>query len=337
MATYTTIENIALWTALVLFYAVAITFIVRYFRLKKISYCDPSSEAEIRQHDDLSSNVKTKGADRGGDEYKSAQQVSSPSPTPVTLTAPDWTRKKVSPSGSGSAVVFNDVTKSFRLDERTTITPVRKVRLEIAKGEFVVILGRSGTGKTTLLNLAAGLVRPSAGTVYLDGEDLSGMNQEQLSDMRSRKLGFIFQFPSLIPALTIKDNISLPAMFGGDDSDGASERAADLLKMLGLSEKTDVFPRQLSAGETKRIVVARSLINQPQLILADEPTSDLDSKTEQEVLHLLREINKTGVTFLIVTHSMQLVPFATRAFEMDHGELTEIDTRKYSSAPAELA
>jgi len=337
MANYTAIENIALWTSIVLFYVIAVIFIVRYARLKSsVRHQAPKLEDSGSQ-DTVSTSVKTDYTVTGTGNNATGQEPSTPRSVPINLTSPDWARKKVSSKEGGNTVVFDDVTKHFRLDERTTITPVRKVNLEIGRGEFVVILGRSGTGKTTLLNLAAGLVCPSSGTVYLDGEDLSAMTQEQLSEMRSRKLGFIFQFPSLIPALTIKDNISLPAMFGDQDSEQASERALDLLKMLGLSEKADVFPRQLSAGETKRIVVARSLINQPQLILADEPTSDLDAKTEQEVLHLLREINETGVTFLIVTHSMQLVPFATRAFEMDHGELTEINTRKFSGVPAELA
>ncbi|XUX00890.1 MAG: ABC transporter ATP-binding protein [Dehalogenimonas sp.] len=336
MASYTTFENIALWTGLVLFWIVAVIFILRYVRLKNAVNRHISPAEESMQKDNMSINTKMDAIAEPANG-NAIEKTDNPQPTQKNLEAPNWTLKKASSPGAANAIVFDDVTKSFRLDERTTITPVCKVKLEIARGEFVVILGRSGTGKTTLLNLAAGLVKPSSGAVYLDGENLSEMNQEQLSEMRSRKLGFIFQFPSLIPALTIKDNISLPGMFGGDDGDGASERAGDLLKMLGLSEKTDVFPRQLSAGETKRIVVARSLINQPQLILADEPTSDLDSKTEQEVLHLLRDINATGVTFLIVTHSMQLVPFATRAFEMDHGELTEIDINKYSGAAAELA
>jgi len=336
MATYTTFENIALWTGLILFWVVAVIFILRYLRLKNEANRSNLPAEGTRQQDSVPLNMKNDAA-AAPMGRNTVEDPKDPQLTLTSLQGPMWTRNSTRSAGTGNAVVFDDVTKSFRLDERTTITPIRKVKLEIARGEFVVILGRSGTGKTTLLNLAAGLVKPSSGAVYLDGEDLSGMNQEQLSDMRSRKLGFIFQFPSLIPALTIKDNISLPAMFGGDDGDGASERASDLLKMLGLSQKTDVFPRQLSAGETKRIVVARSLINQPQLILADEPTSDLDAKTEQEVLHLLREINATGVTFLIVTHSMQLVPFATRAFEMDHGELTEINTRNYSGTATELA
>jgi ABC-type lipoprotein export system ATPase subunit len=220
---------------------------------------------------------------------------------------------------------FNDVTKDFRLDSETTIRPIRNISLEIKPGELIIIVGRSGTGKTTLLNLAAGLVRPTAGRVSIDGADLATMSQKQLSLLRSQKIGFMFQFPSLIPALTIEDNVTLPSIFAHKDGNvEVKERAANLLGMLGVGPKIKVYPKQLSAGETKRVVLARSLINTPQLVLADEPTSDLDGQTEKEVMNILREVNTTGVTFMIVTHSLELVPFATRAFEMVNGNLNQI-------------
>ena len=220
---------------------------------------------------------------------------------------------------------FKNVTRVFKLDEETTITPVQDVNVEIERGEFIIIIGRSGTGKTTLLNLAAGLIKPTSGKVTIDGSDLAEMTQKQLSVLRSQKIGFMFQFPSLIPALTIKDNVTLPAIFTSQKGiDAAGKRAEELMEMLGLGSKLGVHPKQLSAGETKRAVLARTLINQPQLIFADEPTSDLDEKTEKEVMALLRKINSEGVTFFIVTHSLQLVPFATRAFEMQNGILCQV-------------
>jgi ABC-type lipoprotein export system ATPase subunit len=222
-------------------------------------------------------------------------------------------------------LTFNNVTREFHLDAKTNITPVRDVTMTVKPGEFIVIVGRSGTGKTTLLNLAAGLIKPTTGRVMIDNSDLSELTDKQLSALRSHKIGFIFQFPSLLPSLTVKDNVSLPAIFRERRNATESvERAAMLIAKLGLADKMNVFPRQLSAGEQKRVVIARSLINQPQLILADEPTSDLDSRTEQEVMGIMRNINFTGVTFLIVTHSLELIPFATRAFEMDKGTLNEI-------------
>jgi ABC-type lipoprotein export system ATPase subunit len=226
---------------------------------------------------------------------------------------------------------FNNVTKDFQLDKHTTITPVRNVNLEIDPAEFVIIVGRSGTGKTTLLNLAAGMVKPTLGQVTIDGVDLNGMDQKQLSALRSQKIGFIFQFPSLIPALNVKDNVTLPAIFYKESkNNNVEETANSLLDMLGLASKMQAYPRQLSAGETKRVVLARSLINQPQLVLADEPTSDLDNRTEVEVMNILREINAKGVTFLMVTHSLQLIPFATRAFEMEDGNLNSINVAEHS-------
>ncbi len=225
-------------------------------------------------------------------------------------------------------ITFQNVVKNFRLDKETIITPVNNVNLTVADGEFIIILGRSGSGKTTLLNLAAGLIKPSSGTVLLDGTDLREMTDTQLSAMRSQRLGFVFQFPSLLPSLTVRENIRLPDMFVSRDRDySREERAAELANRLGLKEKLDVYPRQLSAGEQKRVVIARSLMNEPKFILADEPTSDLDNRTETEVMDILRNINSTGVTFIIVTHSLQLVPFATRAFEMRNGELKELVTK----------
>jgi ABC-type lipoprotein export system ATPase subunit len=220
---------------------------------------------------------------------------------------------------------FNNVTKNYRLDRDIIITPVNNVNIQIERGEFIVIIGRSGTGKTTLLNLAAGLVKPSSGRVTIDNQDLGRLNDKQLSLLRSREIGFVFQFPSLLPSLNILDNVSLPAIFtGGKGEKDANSRAAHILDKLGLAEKLNVYPGQLSAGEQKRVVIARSLINGPQLILADEPTSDLDSRTETEVMNIFREINSRGITFLIVTHNLDLVNFATRAFEMQNGGMKEI-------------
>ena len=222
-------------------------------------------------------------------------------------------------------LVFDNVTKEYRLDEKTAITPVRNVSLEVRWGELIVIVGRSGTGKTTLLNLAAGLVRPTAGRVTINNRVLADMTDRQISALRSQMIGFIFQFPSLLPSLTVKENVCLPAIFTrGREKRNAGERAESLLESMGLAEKLDVYPRQLSAGEQKRVVIARSLINGPQLVLADEPTSDLDDRTEKEVMGILREINAKGVTFLIVTHNLDLITFATRAFEMMDGQLVQI-------------
>ena len=220
---------------------------------------------------------------------------------------------------------FHDVTKTFQLDDVNTITPVKNVTLNINRGEFIIIIGRSGTGKTTLLNLAAGLVKTTSGKITLDDSDLGEMKDKQLSDLRTKRMGFIFQFPSLLSSFTVLENITIPGLFVSKESRKQSNgKAIELLNKLGLSEKINVYPRQLSAGEQKRVVIIRSLINSPDIILADEPTSDLDNKTEFEVMNLLKELNYDGVTFLMVTHSLQLIPVASRAFEMQNGVLNQI-------------
>jgi ABC-type lipoprotein export system ATPase subunit len=221
-------------------------------------------------------------------------------------------------------ISFENVTKEFQLDAQTTISPVKNVTLKIDKGEFIIIIGRSGSGKTTLLNLAAGLVKPTSGRILMNDKNICEMDEKQLSVMRSQRLGFVFQFPSLLPTLSILENVSLPSIFVPKNGQDSSQRAAELIKSLGLATKMDVHPKQLSAGEQKRAVIARSLMNHPDMILADEPTSDLDEQTELEVMEMLREINKSGVAFLMVTHSLQLVPYANRAFRMENGLLRQV-------------
>jgi ABC-type lipoprotein export system ATPase subunit len=222
-------------------------------------------------------------------------------------------------------ISFKNVVKEFQLDATNSIKPVDSVSLDVAEGEFIIIIGRSGSGKTTFLNLASGMVKPSSGSVAINQRDLKDLTDRQLSALRGEMLGFVFQFPSLLAALTVQENVSLPAIFGERKRKKESDsRAAVLLKTVGLSSKLDVYPKQLSAGEQKRVVIARSLINQPKIILADEPTSDLDEQTELEIMNLMRDINKTGVTFIMVTHSLQLVPYASRAFNMENGKLLQV-------------
>jgi ABC-type lipoprotein export system ATPase subunit len=230
---------------------------------------------------------------------------------------------------------LKNVTKNFQLDEHTTITPVKNATLDIGPGEFIVIIGRSGTGKTTLLNLAAGLVKPSSGKVMMDGVNLSDMTDQQLSAMRTNTLGFVFQFPSLLSSLTVLENITMPSLFvSNNGKQETARKAMEILKLMKISDKINVYPRQLSAGEQKRVVISRSLINDPKIVLADEPTSDLDVNTEKEVMGMLKEANSRGVSFLMVTHSLQLLPFATKAFEMNNGILTDI-TRQKGKVPVQ--
>ncbi len=215
------------------------------------------------------------------------------------------------------------VSKIYPMTAGNMVNAVRDVTLEVDRGEFLIITGRSGSGKTTLLNLAAGLTRPTSGQVFLEGVSLWGLSDKQQAAARNRKIGFIFQFPSLLPTLNVLENVALPTAFSPNHrSQPAIERAAELLHTVGLSDKLTAFPRQLSAGQQQRVVIARSLINQPEILLADEATSDLDEQTEQEIMELLKQIHgQTNVTILMVTHTTQLVSYGTRALQMANGAL----------------
>jgi ABC-type lipoprotein export system ATPase subunit len=221
-------------------------------------------------------------------------------------------------------IELRSVTKSYPAGkENPAVTALDNVSLAVRAGEFVVVTGRSGSGKTTLLNVAAGLARPTSGQVMLLGTDLWEQSDADRSRLRNEKLGFVFQFPSLLPALTVVENVSLPASFNRRDNGSAAEasaRARELLEVVGLSDKLGAFPRQLSAGQQQRVVIARALINRPEVLFADEPSSDLDEQTEQEIMELFSRIHRdTSVTIVMVTHSTQLVSFGTRAVEMARG------------------
>jgi ABC-type lipoprotein export system ATPase subunit len=203
------------------------------------------------------------------------------------------------------------------------LTALHATDLSVDRGEFLVITGRSGSGKTTLLNVVAGLTRPTAGNVELDGVDVWSLSDVEQSRLRNRTMGFVFQFPSLMPTLTVLRNATLPLAFAAKQNapDGKA-RAVELLDMVGLGDRLEAYPRQLSAGQQQRVVIARALINRPELLLADEPSSDLDEETEGEIMSLFSSVHReTGVTILMVTHTKQLVAYGTRHVEVKAGAL----------------
>ena len=225
-------------------------------------------------------------------------------------------------------IAVQGVSKTYPLGRRSTVEAVRGISLSVAEGEFVMITGRSGSGKTTLLNLMAGLTHPTSGRILVDGEDLWGLSDRQRSAYRNQRVGFIFQFPSLIASLTAIENVLLPTMFAPRnrrlDGGPARQRAEELLGVVGLSDKLAARPRQLSAGQQKRAVIARALMNEPSLLLADEPTADLDEQTEQEIVAFLCQVQQTrNLTIVMVTHAGELLRVATRALEMSEGTLSE--------------
>jgi ABC-type lipoprotein export system ATPase subunit len=220
-------------------------------------------------------------------------------------------------------IELEHVTKSYA-SPAGVVEAVKDACLNVAGGEFLMITGRSGSGKTTLLNLIAGTARPTRGQVRLAGKEISRLSDRQQAALRAEQIGFVFQFPSLVPSLTALENVILPTGFTRHSREDCEERAAELLDMVGLGDKLHSQPRQLSAGQQQRVVIARAMINQPSLLLADEPTSDLDEQTEMEIIQLFRQIHaEQQLTIVMVTHTSQLVPFGTRAIEMAGGVIRE--------------
>jgi ABC-type lipoprotein export system ATPase subunit len=200
---------------------------------------------------------------------------------------------------------------------------VRDASLELAAGEFVSIVGRSGSGKSTLMAMLGALTRPTQGNLLLDGTDVWALSESERANFRSRHIGFVFQVPSLLSNLTAADNVAVPALLGGTMAAGeAYARAHELIARVGLSDRADAYPASMSGGEQRRVAIARALINSPRLLLADEPTSDLDEETENDIVDLLEELQRTdGFAFVLVTHDLALARRAQRTYEMRQGTL----------------
>jgi putative ABC transport system ATP-binding protein len=236
-----------------------------------------------------------------------------------------------------SAVRIVDLVKNYYL-ESVTVRALRGVSLEVAEGDFVALMGPSGSGKSTLLNLIGCLDRPTSGDYYLGDENVALMDDDQLSDIRSRYLGFIFQSYNLLPQYTVVENIEIPLLYQGSRLD---ERTHDwcvsLAELVGLGNRLDHRPMQLSGGQQQRVAIARALVNNPHVILADEPTGNLDSKTSDEIMNMLTRLNAQGKTIIMVTHENDIAEWSRRVIRMRDGHI-ESDVRNdhprgYSGAP----
>jgi putative ABC transport system ATP-binding protein len=204
----------------------------------------------------------------------------------------------------------------------TPVAALRGVSLSLEPGDFVALTGPSGCGKSTLLHLCGAMDRPSAGKLTIEGRDVGGLNDDALTSLRRDRIGFVFQFFNLLPTLTIGDNIALPCLLAGLPAKTAEQRAADLAARVGIGHRLTHYPQQVSGGEAQRAAIARALVHQPALLIADEPTGNLDSANGATVLALLAELNRDlGVTMLLATHAAEVAAAAGRTLRMRDGRL----------------
>ncbi|HCF02726.1 ABC transporter ATP-binding protein [Flavobacterium sp.] len=204
---------------------------------------------------------------------------------------------------------------------------LKGINLQINKGEYVALMGPSGSGKSTLMNLLGCLDTPTSGSYILNGKDVSQMKDDELAEIRNKEIGFVFQTFNLLPRTTALDNVALPMIYAGYSKSERNERATEVLKQVNLADRMDHQPNQLSGGQRQRVAVARALVNKPSIILADEPTGNLDSKTSVEIMKLFGDIHASGNTVILVTHEEEIAAYANRIIRLRDG-LIESDTSK---------
>lgn len=222
-------------------------------------------------------------------------------------------------------VEVRNITREYRKGAQT-ITPLREVNLDVERGDFVSLMGASGSGKTTLLNLIAGIDRPSAGHLLVNGTDITQLSRTQLAHWRAAHVGYIFQLYNLIPVLTAWENVEMPLLLLPLSRAERHKRVAVALEAVGLTDRADHYPRQLSGGQEQRVGIARAIVAGPVIVVADEPTGDLDAETSEQILHLLQRLNsELGTTLLMVTHDPKAAGIARRRLRLEKGDLLEPD------------
>ncbi len=223
-------------------------------------------------------------------------------------------------------IELRNITRDFPLGHEI-IKVLKGINLEIERGEYVAFMGPSGSGKSTLMNLLGCLDTPTGGTYILNGNDVSKMSDDDLAEIRNKEIGFVFQTFNLLPRTTALENVALPMVYAGASKSARTERATQVLKEVGLADRIDHRPNQLSGGQRQRVAVGRALVNNPSIILADEPTGNLDSKTSLEIMNLFDEIHKAGNTVIVVTHEEEVAMHAHRVIRLRDG-IIESDERK---------
>ncbi|MFL2924374.1 MAG: ABC transporter ATP-binding protein [Limisphaerales bacterium] len=231
---------------------------------------------------------------------------------------------------SGPIIKIEGIERKYVMGDDIEVMALRGVNVDIHQGEYVAIMGPSGSGKSTMLNLLGCLDRPTAGAYWLGGEDVAQMGDDALSDVRGRRIGFIFQSYNLIAQLTVLENIQVPLFYQGQSMQESYERCAELGRLVGLGDRLTHRPNQLSGGQQQRVAIARSLVNDPLMILADEPTGNLDSKTGLEVLDLIDDLNDSGKTIVLVTHDNYVAERAHRVIQMKDGLVDRVEVKRAS-------
>ncbi|MGH9521454.1 MAG: ABC transporter ATP-binding protein, partial [Terriglobales bacterium] len=219
-----------------------------------------------------------------------------------------------------AVIRVEDVHKYYDLGE-TKVHALRGVSLDIERGEFVAIMGASGSGKSTFMNLLGCLDKPSSGRYILNGTDVSSLDKKALASIRNRELGFVFQGFNLLARTTALENVELPTLYAKLPKEERLKRAVDALQLVGLGERMDHFPSQLSGGQQQRVAIARALVNKPSILLADEPTGNLDSRTSVEIMQIFQELNEQGLTIVLVTHEHDISQFAKRTVIFRDGKI----------------
>lgn len=229
-----------------------------------------------------------------------------------------------------NVIDIKGITRNFQLGQET-VKVLKGIDLTIEKGEYVAFMGPSGSGKSTLMNLLGCLDTPTSGSYILNGADVSTMTDDQLAEIRNKEIGFVFQTFNLLPRTTALDNVALPMIYAGKSKTERNERAAEVLKNVGLADRMDHKPNQLSGGQRQRVAVGRALVNKPSIILADEPTGNLDSKTSVEIMSLFDEIHAAGNTVILVTHEEDIAEHAHRVIRLRDGVIEKDEQKSFQN------